>query len=227
MLLAESQSLFDLLVDAGPLALPILVASIVMLLCSIERFVALRRRNVVPKRFVHCVLTQVEEGAADKEEALELCDEDDSHMARVFEAGLRRWGRPVVEVEQAVLDEGERSAALLRKNLRVISGVANICPLLGLLGTVWGMREAFDAIASASAMGKPELLADGISQALLSTAAGLGVAIPAMIAYLHFVGRVDSLVSEIDRNGQELVNLISAEALDEKRSSKGRNKRAA
>ena len=135
-------------------------------------------------------------------------------------------GRPAVEVEQAVLDEGERTAASLRRNLRIISGVANICPLLGLLGTVWGMRAAFDAIASASAMGKPELLAGGISQALLSTAAGLGVAIPAMIFYLHYVGRVDSLVAEIDRNGQELVDLISAEGLEERRKRKS-TKRAA
>ncbi len=226
MLLAETHSLFDLVIDAGPLAWPILIASVVMLLCSLDRFFALRRNKVVPKRFVHCILAQVEEGAIDQADALELCDEDDSYMARVFDAGLRRWGRPTVEVEQAILDEGERTAASLRKNLRIISGVANICPLLGLLGTVWGMREAFDAIASASAMGKPELLADGISQALLSTAAGLGIAIPAMVSYLHFVGRVDSLTAEIDRNGQELVYLISAEALEDQKKNR-RSKRAA
>ena len=78
--------------------------------------------------------------------------------------------------------------------------------------------EAFNAIASSSAMGRPELLAGGISSALLSTAAGLFVAIPALIIYLYFVGRVDSLVMEIDRQGQELVNLISAEGLEERRS---------
>ena len=222
----QSQSVLDLLLSAGPLVWPILLASFVMTLCVIERLFVLRRSAVAPKRFVHCVLTQLEEGAVDREGALELCDEDPSHMARVFEAGLRRWGRPAVEVEQAVLDEGERSAASLRRNLRVISGVANICPLLGLLGTVWGMREAFDAIATASAMGKPEMLAGGISQALLSTAAGLGVAIPAMIFYLHLVGRVDALVGQIDRHGQELVNLISAEAIAE-RSGGSRRKKAA
>lgn len=222
---AESRSLFDLLIAGGPLVWPIVIASVVMVLCVIERYFALRRRRVAPRRFVHCVLTQIEEGAADREAALDLCDDEASHVARVFTAGLRRWGRPAVEVEQAVLDEGERAAGALRRNLRVISGVANISPLLGLLGTVWGMRGAFDAIASASAMGKPELLADGISQALLSTAAGLGVAIPAMIFYLYFVGRVDALVAEIDRCGQELVDLISAEALGERR--KPSTKRAA
>ena len=137
--------------------------------------------------------------------------------ARVFAAALRKWGKPAVEVEQAVLDEGERIANVLRRYLRVINGVATVCPLLGLLGTVWGMMEAFDAIAGSAAMGRPELLASGISQALLTTAAGLFVAIPALIFYLFFVGRVDSIVMDIDQRGQELVNLISAEAISERR----------
>ncbi|MEQ8848046.1 MotA/TolQ/ExbB proton channel family protein [Botrimarina sp.] len=224
----QSPSLLETLLSAGWLIVPIGIASVVMLLCVIERTVALRRRRVVPKRFIHCVLKQIEEGAVDRADALELCEENSSHIARVFEAGLRRWGRSAVEVEQAVLDEGERAAAELRRYLRVISGVGNICPLLGLLGTVWGMREAFDAIAGDAAMGKPELLAEGIGKALMSTAAGLGVAIPAMIAYLHLTGRVDTLVGQIDRHGQELVNLISAEAIEERGSSRPRKaKRAA
>lgn len=223
----SNPTLLETLLSVGPLIVPIGVASVVMVLCVIERTVALRRRRVAPKRFVHCVLTQLEEGAVDRDGAMDLCEENPSHIARVFEAGLRRWGRPQVEVEQAVLDEGERTAAELRKYVRVISGVGNICPLLGLLGTVWGMRIAFDQIAGESAMGKPELLAEGISQALMSTAAGLGVAIPAMIAYLHLTGRIDTMVGLVDRHSQELVNLISAEALDERGTKRPRKKRAA
>lgn len=223
----SNPSLLETLLSAGPLLWPIGAASVVMVLCVIERLVALRRRRVVPKRFVHCVLTQVGEGAVDRAGALELCDENSSVIARVFDAGLRRWGRSQVEVEQAVLDEGERAAADLRKYTRVISGVGNICPLIGLLGTVWGMREAFQSIAGEQAMGKPELLAEGIGHALMSTAAGLAVAIPAMIAYLHLTGRIDSLVGQIDRHGQELVNLISAEALEERNAAKPRKKKQA
>lgn len=220
-------TLLELLLSVGPLIVPIGVASVVMVLCVIERLVALRKRRVVPARFVHCVLTQVEEGAVDKAGALELCEANPSVVARVFEAGLRRWGKPAVEVEQAVLDEGERAAADLRKYVRVISGVSHLCPLLGLLGTVWGMHEAFSAIAGESAMGKPELLAGGISEALMSTAAGLCVAIPAMAFYLHLTGRIDSLVGQLDRHAQELVNLISAEGLEERGTPKRRTKRAA
>lgn len=223
----SNPTLLETLLSVGPLIVPIGIASVVMVLCVIERLMALRRRRVAPKRFVHCVLTQLEEGAVDRDGAMELCEENPSHIARVFEAGLRRWGRPQVEVEQAVLDEGERTAAELRKYIRVVSGVGNICPLLGLLGTVWGMRVAFNQIAAESAMGKPELLAEGIGSALMSTAAGLGVAIPAMIAYLHLTGRIDTLIGVVDRHSQELVNLISAEALEERGAKRPRKKRAA
>ena len=136
-----------------------------------------------------------------------------SHVARVFAAGLRKWGKPAVEVEQAVLDEGERVGNVLRRYLRVINGISTVSPLLGLAGTVWGMMNAFNVIATNSAMGRAEMLAGGISVALVTTASGLMVAIPAMILYLFFVGRVDSLVMEIDGHGQELVHLISAEGL--------------
>ncbi|MEN1679886.1 MAG: MotA/TolQ/ExbB proton channel family protein [Planctomycetota bacterium] len=214
-----SRSLFDLIVDGGPLIWPLMLASVVMTVVSLERFFALRRGAVVPGPFIKCVLSQIREGET-RDGALLLCDQDNSHIARVLRAGIQRWGRSAVEVEQAVLDEGERTANQLRRGLRVINGVAQVSPLLGLLGTVWGMMAAFDAIAAESAMGRPEMLAGGIGQALLTTAAGLAVAIPALILYLFFVGRVDTLVMEIDRHGQELVGLISAEAIKQKPSAR-------
>ena len=220
-------SLLEMLIAGGPLLLPIVLASFLMLLVVFERSIALRRRRVIPKPFVKSTLSQIREGAIDRSEALQRCEENSSHIGRVFTAALRKWGKPAVEVEQAVLDEGERIANELRRYLRVVNGVSTVCPLLGLLGTVWGMMEAFNAIAGSAAMGRPELLAAGISQALLSTAAGLFVAIPALIFYLYFVGRVDSLVMEIDRHGQDLVNLISAEGLAERGNSRSTSRRKA
>lgn len=219
-----SRSLFDMLLAGGPLLVPILIASFVMMIAVCERMVALRKSAVVPGPFIKCVLSQLREGET-RDGAMVLCEADNSYIARVFEAGLWRWGKPAVEVEQAILDEGERVANSLRKNLRVVNGVAQVCPLLGLLGTVWGMMAAFDEIAANSAMGRPEQLAGGIGQALLTTAAGLAVAIPALIFYLYLTGRVDGLVTEIDRRGQQLVQLISAEALQESKP-KSRKKAA-
>lgn len=224
---AQTKSLWQMLWAGGPLLLPIVICSFVLLLVVFERTLSLRRSRVLPRLFTERFLLQTGEGALDRSEALERCIENNSHMANVFAAAVRKWGKPAVEVEQAVLDEGERAANELRRFLRVINGVATVCPLMGLLGTVWGMMEAFEAIAGSSAMGRPELLAGGIGGALLSTAAGLSVAIPALILYLWFVGRVDMLVMEIDRRGQDLVNLISAEALDERRTRKPKLKKAA
>ena len=211
-----TQSMFDMLVAGGPIMIPILLASFLMLLIVFERLICLRKRRVVPRMFIQRFLLQLREGALDRSDALERCEEESSYIARVFAAAVRKWGKPAVEVEQAVLDEGERISNVLRRYLRVLNGVSTVSPLLGLLGTVWGMIQAFNVIATSPAMGRAEMLAGGISVALITTAAGLLVAIPAMIFYLYFVGRVDSFVMDIDRHAQELVNLISFEALEER-----------
>jgi biopolymer transport protein ExbB len=211
-------NLWQALIAGGPLVIPIIICSFVLLLVVFERLMTLRRSRVAPKLFIERFLLQISEGAVDRHGAMELCEDNMSLVAGVFAAAVRKWGKPAVEVEQAVLDEGERAANSMRRFLRVINCVSTVCPLFGLLGTVAGMIESFNEIAGSSAMGKPELLAGGIGTALMSTAAGLCVAIPALILYLYFVGRVDGLVMELDRHGQELVNLISAEALEDRRN---------
>jgi biopolymer transport protein ExbB len=200
------------LISAGAMMIPILACSIVLLMFVLERVISLRRRRVIPKHFVKLFLNELGERQLKPIEALELCEENSSPISEVFAAGVKKWNRPSVEVEQAVLDAGERVAHGLRRYLRLFNGIATISPLLGLLGTVLGMIEAFNAIASSSAMGRPELLAEGISQALLTTAGGLSVAIPAFIAYMYFTGRVDKLIIEIDGLGQEVVAAIASDA---------------
>lgn len=215
-----TQSMFDTLLAGGPIMIPIGLASFAMLLIVFERSYSLRRRRVVPRLFIERFLLQLREGAIDRHEALERCEDESSSIARVFAAAIRKWGKPAVEVEQAVLDEGERVANGLRRYLRVLNGVSTVSPLMGLLGTVGGMIQAFNVIARSPAMGRAEMLAGGISVALITTAAGLLVAIPALIFYLYFVGRVDSLIVDIDHHGQEIVDLISYEALEERKSSR-------
>ncbi len=215
-----TQSLFDTLLAGGPIMVPILLASFAMLLIVFERTFSLRRRRVVPRLFIERFLLQLREGALDRHEALERCEDESSHIARVFAAAIRKWGKPAVEVEQAVLDEGERISNVLRRYLRVLNGVSTVSPLLGLLGTVGGMIRAFNVISQSPAMGRAEMLAGGISEALITTAAGLLVAIPALIFYLYFVGRVDGLVMEIDHYGQDIVDIISYEGLEERKQSR-------
>lgn len=198
--------------SAGPMMIPIVGCSLLLVMFVLERAITLRRSRVIPKHFVKLFLTEIGEGQLKPGEALESCEENHSPIAEVFAAAVKKWSRPSVEVEQAVIDAGERVANGLRRYLRLFNGIATISPLLGLLGTVLGMIRAFNAIASSDAMGRPELLAEGISQALLTTAGGLSVAIPAFIAYMYFTSRVDRLIIEIDGLGQEVVGAIASDA---------------
>ncbi|NQT16255.1 MAG: MotA/TolQ/ExbB proton channel family protein, partial [Planctomycetes bacterium] len=211
-----TRNLWSIVRGGGLLMIPIAICSLILLAVIFERIISLRRGRVIPKPFVTRFMQQIREGELDRKQAFELCTENGSPVADVLAGAVRKWGRPAVEVEQAVIDAGERTTNGLRKYLRVFNGVATVTPLLGLLGTVVGMIRAFNAIATADAMGRPELLATGISQALLTTAAGLTVAIPALILYMYFVSRVDRLIIDIDALGQELVNLISAEELQDR-----------
>lgn len=214
------QSLFGILRSGGIVMIPILACSFLTLVFVFERFISLRRGRVIPVPFVKKFLHQLREGKLDKESALELCNESGSPVAEVFAGAVRRWGRPTVEVEQAILDAQERAATGLRRYVRLFSAVANISPLLGLLGTVLGMIRMFKEVADADAMGRIERLSHGISEALLSTAGGLCVAIPALCFYVFFSSRVERLLGDLDTVGQELVGLISAEALAEAKSGR-------
>jgi biopolymer transport protein ExbB len=195
---------------------PFALATLIAIWFTTERLVVLRRGRVLPKPFVQRFLKLLEEGELDKEEALQICEENGSPIAQVFAHGIRKWGKASVEVEQAIIDGGERQVSALRKHLRVINGVATITPLIGLLGTVWGMLESFNRIAEAGAMGRTDELASGISLALVTTAVGLIIAIPCLVIHMYFAGRVDALVTEMDELSQKVVLNVSAEGLAER-----------
>lgn len=211
--LIPTSNLWDIMRKGGILMWPIAACSVVMVAFVFERLISLRRGRVIPKPFVSRFMQQIREGQLDREQALLLCEQNGSPAAQIFAGAVRKWGRPAVEVEQGILDAGERATNSLRRYLRVLNTVYTLSPLLGLLGTVTGMIRAFNAVAVSDALGRPELLASGISEALLTTAAGLSVAIPALLCYLYFTSRVDHLVIEMDGLGQELVDMISAEEL--------------
>ncbi len=226
-----TNNLLKMYMDGGVLMHPIAVCSVILLIFVFERAISLRRGRVIPGPFVKRFLEQVAEGQIDRDEALALCEKNDSPTAEVFAAAVRKWGRSSVEVEQAIIDSGERVTNGLRRYLRLINGIATVAPLLGLLGTVVGMIHAFSGLDAAALDDgtRAGTLASGISTALITTAGGLCVAIPAIIAYLFFVGRVDRLIIEIDSLGQELVNAIASDGIPtpSRRTSTGKKKRSA
>ncbi|QDT38754.1 MotA/TolQ/ExbB proton channel family protein [Stratiformator vulcanicus] len=206
-------------------AAPFAIASLIALWFGIERMVVLRRGRVIPKPFVSRFLHLLREGELDAESALDLCEQNQSPVAHVFAHGIRKWGKPSVEVEQAIIDGGERQVAQLRKHLRVLNGVATVTPLMGLLGTVLGMMIAFVDIAGApTGANRTEELAFGIVTALSTTALGLTIAIPSLILYMYLAGRIDSLVMDMDALAQDVVHLISGEGLSERKRERGNQK---
>lgn len=221
----KNRSLLNIIHDGGYVMYPILLCSFTLVVFTLERAISLRGSRIIPGPFTKRLMQQLQSGQIDREQALLVCEENQSIAARVMAAGIKKWGRSGVEMEQALIDAGERASHELRRFLRIFSALATVGPLLGLLGTVLGIIQAFQDISGAEAMGRMELLSSSISEALFTTASGLAVAIPAVILSLYFSSCVDRLLIRLDALGQDVVEAISSEALGARSGSS--KKRAA
>jgi len=194
------QSVWDFCVKGGPVMIPLGICSLVAMAILIERLVSLRRHKIIPPDFMSGLESSLRRGGDGMTAALAYCEKDGSPIANVFAAGIKRLGLPLEILERHIQESGEREVGKLRKNLRALSLLASVAPLLGLLGTILGMITAFQTVAaSGEALGKTELLAKGIYEAMITTAAGLMIAIPVVICYHYFASRIDRLVGEIDQ----------------------------
>ena len=203
----EVQSVGDFVVKGGLMMIPIGICSFVALAVVFERVITLRRTNIIPTHFLDGLRQKLKAAPGDKASALAYCREHDSPIARVLAAGIKRIGDSTDAVRQRIEDAGQREVLKLRKHLRALSVVASIAPLLGLLGTIIGMIRAFQTVAmSGEALGKTEMLAGGIYEAMITTAAGLSVAIPVLISYHWFSAKVERLVMEIDNETVDFID---------------------
>jgi biopolymer transport protein ExbB len=176
--------------------------SVMLLALTIERTLALRRRRVIPGRFVAQVrrLWYRQDIAA----ALTACREQRTALARVLQAGLEQYTASREELEKVLETTAQQEFYSLSNYLRGFGLIANLAPMLGFLGTVTGMIQAFNAIAAAGTS-TPALVAHGVSEALLTTAAGLVIGIPALALYNFFRGRVDRFMQEMEEIALEFV----------------------
>jgi biopolymer transport protein ExbB len=210
----------NLLLSGGPILVIILLVSLYALYLFFERLQKLSRERVDADKLMIRVNAAVRE--RNLEMALAACDNHGGPVARVLKGALLRlpYGRSAVEAafQEATLEQEQR----LSKGLRPLATIAQISPLLGLLGTVTGMIIAFAEI-SQQGTGNPAALADGIGQALVTTAAGLIVAIPTLIGHNYLASRVDNIMIEIDRRREELmvnvVQVVSSRREDKVRSA--------
>jgi len=200
--------LFEFLVRGGPVMIPIGLASVIGLAVFIERLWFLRSSRVVPRA------TQVELLELSRQgrwsDAVTLCRKSDSPMTRVLEMGFMNQGGSRPRIKTLMEEVGLREAAELERYSGVVGIVAAIAPLLGLLGTVLGMILTFEVIQD-QGLGVVSSLAGGISQALITTFAGLSVGIPALIGHRFLLSRVDELVLVLEESALEVLELVRAE----------------
>lgn len=201
--------MWEMMLKGGPIMWPILLCSVLAFAIIVERLIQLRREEIDTKDFMEQISKALKRNKI--MEALELCDRTPGPIARILKAGILKHDRPHAEVKEAIEDACIHEVPRLEKNMPVLATVAHIAPLLGLLGTVTGMVAAFQVIetkATAINPVNPGDLAGGIWEALLTTVAGLCVAIPTFVAYNYFVSRVDGFVLEMERSATDLLNIL-------------------
>ncbi|HUS47939.1 MAG TPA: MotA/TolQ/ExbB proton channel family protein [Phycisphaerae bacterium] len=213
----QEMSLFELLLKGRWFMVPIGLCSLVGLTVIIERDIALRGGKIIPKRFLPGLKSVFRHGRDDRERGLDYCRTNDSPIARMVAVGIGKMHKGDEAVEKAITDAGANEVHKLRRNLRTLYAVAAVSPMLGLLGTVWGMLKAFQNV-SAKGLGKAgeaagKGLATGIYEALVTTLAGLVVAIPVLIFYHYFVGKIEEIVGRMNDVSIEFVEHYTAEDL--------------
>ncbi|TPV92715.1 MAG: MotA/TolQ/ExbB proton channel family protein [Myxococcales bacterium FL481] len=203
-------NLVEIFEQGGPLMWVILVTSVIGAAVFLERLFTLQRAKVVPKPFVDRIRMMVVKGQT--KEARLLCEENGSSIALMIAAALRTHGRGRIraDIKEAVDEVGAREVAHLDKNVEIVGTVASVSPLLGLLGTVVGMIQVFKRFVGAYESGQatPDVFAQGIWTALITTAYGLMVAIPMLILYKWLQGRNDRLIVEMEEDAMGIVDLL-------------------
>jgi len=196
-------------IEQGGVVMYLLVAvSILALTIIFERSWSLRRSVVLPVREVQEIEASVRGGNVS--EAMRLCSDNNTAMSRILWVALKNRGVHRAVMKEILEEVGRQEVAHLERYIGVLGVIAAISPLLGLLGTVIGMIEVFQVI-SVEGVGKADVLAGGISKALNTTAAGLSVAIPALVAYRFFESRVNRFVIEIEQHALHFVELLKGE----------------
>lgn len=202
--------MFELIQKGGAIIYPIILCSVIAFGIILERLYYLHKIKIDAVIFMNSIETALKHNKI--AEAVKICEDTPGPIARIIKAGLLKHDRPRQEMREAIEDAGQQEVPRLEKYIKILATIAHIAPLLGLLGTVVGMANAFQVIQVKAAALSPVNTADlagGVWQALLTTAAGLIVAIPVIVAYHYLVSKVHDFVLEMERSATELINIMS------------------
>lgn len=207
---AAKLSLWDLCLQGGPLMIPLALLSLICVYVFIERMIVVSKANRLDESFMKRIRDYIHEGEV--ESAYNLCRKTDSPYGRLIEKGISRIGRPVNDIMSAIENTGNIEVANLSKGLPWLATTAAGAPMLGFLGTVIGMVEAFYSIASQGNSANISTFSDGIYTALVTTVAGLVVGVAALFAYNYLVARVDAVMNRMETNTMEFMDLLNEPA---------------
>jgi len=199
---------FEMIQAGGWLMWPIIISSIIAFAIVGERFWTLQHQRIAPKHLVGQIWQWYKSDSLDEEHITALAK--NSPLGRILAAGLVNRNHPREIMKESIEETGRQVVQELERYLNTLGTIASISPLLGLLGTVIGMIKVFAAITT-HGVGDPGILAGGISEALITTAAGLSVAIPSLIFYRFFSGRVDELVLVMEEEALKIVDVMHGE----------------
>lgn len=203
-------SLWQLFLAGGPVMWPILICSVFAVAIILEKLWYVHKIKIDTQEFLNRILEKMKHHQV--KDALEICDSAESPISTILKAGILKYDRPRPQIKEAIEDASLGEIPKLEKNLPALATIAHISPLLGLLGTVTGMVRCFQTIqAKATALYpvSPGDLAGGIWEALLTTVAGLIVAIPAFVVYNYLVSRINGFILEMEKAATELVNFLT------------------
>ncbi len=206
----ETVSQLDILVQGGWIMLPLLLLSIVTVYLLVERIRTLKRSSADRE----AIMTRIREyvGSGNIGGAQAYCETQEKPITRILAHGLERLGRPIAEIQDAVNAAGKHEAFELERRTDLLASIAGIAPMLGFLGTVTGMIKAFQQIQNLQGNVNPSVLAGGIWEALVSTAAGLSVGILAFFFYNYLLSRIRRMVNDMEQSATEFIDLLQTPA---------------
>lgn len=211
----ETTTFFDLLVEGGVLMIPITILFMIGTYVIVERWRALNRSHVDPDKFLGTIENMLKSGKGGAKNAMDYCDEFDKPISRIIKAGIRRLGRPIRDIEDAIDNAGKKEIFFLEKRMNWLATIAGVAPLLGFTGTVTGMIETFMDIQSLQGNVNPSVLAGGIWEALITTAAGLIVGLIAYGFYNFLLGKINRSIFELENASADFLDLLQSPAKKE------------
>ncbi|GAB4229128.1 MAG: MotA/TolQ/ExbB proton channel family protein [Ekhidna sp.] len=202
----ERISLLELLTNGGYMMIPILILWMVAIYIFVERTRTLGAASKTPESFKDQIRSMVIAG--DISGAMVLCGKTDTPVARMIEKGISRIGNPLKNIEVSIENVGKLEIYRLEKNLNLLATISGAAPMIGFLGTVTGMIQAFIAIAQEEGAVSPKLLSSGIYEAMITTAAGLFVGILAYLGYNYLVSKVGKVIHTMESNVIDFIDLL-------------------